>query len=131
MVEFKVPPFKPGMAAEIRFLVPDSSTTTSFNLARDTQNYMIHGSLRCEQNMLVLNSKSDGSWGTEVHVSQVCFEPGDDCAIRFEARDDFFLVYVNGKELNQFKHRLPLSDIKIALAYPKDGLKMISYSVHF
>ena len=131
MVEFKVPPFKPGMAAEVRFLAPDSRTHTSFNLIKDEQNYMIHGSFRWDQNILVLNTKTGGSWGAEVRVSQVCFKQGDDVAIRFEARDDFFLVYVNGKELNQYKHRLPLSDIKMAKTIPGEGIKVISYSVHF
>ena len=131
MVEFNVPPIKPRMAVEVRFIAPDSSTHTSFNLIKDEQNYMIHGSFRWDQNILVLNSKSGGAWQQEVRVSQVCFRPGDDVAIRFEARDDYFLVLVNQKELNQFKYRLPLSDIKMAKTIPGEGIKVISYSVHF
>ena len=131
MVEFNVPPIKPRMAVEVSFIAPDSSTHTSFNLIKDEQNYMIHGSFRWDQNILVLNSKSGGAWQQEIRVSQVCFKPGDDVAIRFEARDDYFLVLVNQKELNQFKYRLPLSDIKMAKTIPGEGIKVISYSVHF
>ena len=42
-----------------------------------------------------------------------------------------FLVLVNQEELNQFKYRQPLSDIKIAKTIPGEGIKVISYSVHF
>ena len=69
--------------------------------------------------------------GNRVTVSDVCFKPGDDVTIRYEARDEYFLVLVNQKELNQFKYRQPLSDIKIAKTIPGEGIKMISYSVHF
>ena len=131
MVEFKVPPFKSGMAAEVRFIVPDGCTKIDFNLLKDAQNIVIHGSFRLDRSVLILNSMINGCWGAEVCVPQVCFTSGDDVAIRFQAQDESFLVYVNGKELNQYKHRLPLSDIKAADTYPQEGLKVISYSVHF
>ena len=133
MVESKVPPFKEGMAAEVRFIAPAATTHTSFNLIKDDNNYMIHGSFRWDQKILVLNSKSSGfhAWGSEVCVSGVDFKPGDDVAIRFEARSDHFLVTVNGKEVKQFKYRLPLSDIKLAKTIPGEGIGMISYSIHF
>ena len=133
MVEFKLPPFKQGMAAEVRFIAPASTTHTSFNLIKDDNNYMIHGSFRWDQKILVLNSKSGGfhNWGQEVRVTGVDFKPGDDVAIRFDARDDHFLVIVNAKELTKFQYRLPLSDIKLAKTIPGEGITMISYSVHF
>ena len=133
MVEFKLPPFKQGMAAEVRFIAPASTTHTSFNLMKDASNYMIHGSFRWDQKILVLNSKSGGphNWGQEVRVTGVDFKPGDDVAVRYDARDDHFLVIVNGKELSKFQYRLPLSDIKLAKMYPEEGITMISYSVHF
>ena len=133
MVEFKLPPFKQRMAAEVRFIAPASTTHTSFNLIKDDNNYMIHGSFRWDQKILVLNSKSGGfhNWGQEVRVTGVDFKPGDDVAIRFDARDDHFLVIVNTKELAKFQYRLPLSDIRLAKTIPGEGITMISYSVHF
>ena len=131
MVEFKVPPIKPRMAVEARFIVPEVNTHVSFNLIKDEQNYMIHGSFRWDQNILILNSKLGGQWQQRVTVSDVCFKPGDDIAVRYEAQDEYFLVLVNQKELNQFKYRQPLSDIKIAKTIPGEGIKVISYSVHF
>ena len=131
MVEFNLPPFKSGMAAEVRFLVPDSCTYTSFNLLKDEQNYVIQGTFRWDQRVLILNSKIGGCWGTEVCVSQVCFNKGDDVAIRFYAQDDVFIVTVNGKEVNRYQHRLPLSDIKKAKTIPGGGIKVISYSVQY
>ena len=129
-VEFDVPPFKAGMEAEVRFYVPSLHKHTSFNLIKDDNNYMIHGALRWDKKVLVLNSKSGGSWGSEIHAP-IDFKLNDDVAIRFTARDDHFVVYVNGQEKAQFKYRLPLSDIKKATTIPAEGLELISYSVHF
>ena len=128
MVEFKVPPIKPRMAVEVRFIAPDSYTHVSFNLLKDEQNYAIHGSFRWDKNILCLNSMYDGKWQQEICLP-ASFNTGDDIAIRFEAQDDHFVVYVNGKVVNQFKYRLPLSDIKMAKTIPGEGIKVISYSV--
>ena len=130
MVEFKVPPIKPRMAVEVRFIVPDNCSHVTFRLLKDEQNYPIQGTFRWNENNLCLNSMYCGGWQNEIHVPS-CFNTGDDIAIRFEARDEHFLIYVNGKEVNQFKYRLPLSDIKMAKTIPGEGLKVISYSVHY
>ena len=129
-VEFDVPPFKPGMEAEVRFYVPNEKIHTSFNLIKDEDNYMIHASFRWDHKVLVLNSKSGGSWGAEIRVP-IDYKSSTDLAVRFTARDDYFVVYANGKELSQFKYRLPLSDIKRAKTIPTDRIELISYSVHF
>ena len=56
------------MATEVYFLAPDSRTHTSFNLVKDEQNHMIHGSFQWDQSILVLHSKIGRSWGAEVRV---------------------------------------------------------------
>ena len=88
MVEFKVAPIKPRMAVEVCFIVPELNTHVSFNLIKDEQNYMIHGSFRCYQNILTLKSKLGGQWQQRVTGSDVCFKRGEDVAIRYEARDE-------------------------------------------
>ena len=130
MVAYDLPPFKPGMATEVRFIAPESGTT-AFNIMKDDSYYMIHASFRFEQKTLVLNSKKDGVWGEAISISQPDYGPGDDIAIRVEARDDHFLVYLNGKEIYQFKYRHPLSDVDRVKFFPHEGVRVISYSVFF
>ena len=133
MVAFSLPRFKSGMAAEVRFIVPDSDIQTlKFILMKDDLNYIIHAGIRFGDKSLVINSKEDNKFGADpVKVDLLGFGPGDDVAIRFEARDDYWLVYINGKEYCQFKHRYPISDIELAKLFPHDGVKLISYSVFF
>jgi len=130
MVAFDLPPFKPGMAAEVRFIAPESGTT-AFNIMKDDSYYMINANFQFEQKTLVLASKKDGIWGDGKVTISLPYGPGDDIAIRVEARDDHFLVYLNGKEVGQFKYRHPLSDIVKVKFFPHEGVRVISYSVYF
>ena len=119
------------MASDVRFIAPeDTSITTAFNLMKDDNNYIIRVAFKFEQKKMYISTKKDGVWGTAVGVD-IDFKPGDDIEIRFEAREEYWLVYLNGKEVNQFKHIYPVTDIIKAKFFPHDGVKVISYSVHF
>ena len=127
MVAFSLPTFKPGMATEVRFIALESGAP-AFNVMKDDANYMIHVVMHFDQKAVVISTKKDNKWDEGVKVGQCDYGPGDDIAIRVEARDDHFLVYINGKEIYQLKYRYPLSDIKLAKLFPHEA-KTISYSV--
>ena len=127
MVTFSLPSFKTGMATEVRFIAP-SSGAPAFNVMKDDANYMIHVVMHFDKKSVVINTKKDGKWDEAATVGQMDYGPGDDIAIRVEARSDHFLVYINGKEIYQLTYRYPLSDIKLAKLFPHEA-KIISYSV--
>ena len=127
MVAFSLPTFKEGMATEVRFIGP-ASGSPAFDVMKDDHNYMIHVVLNFEKKTMVVNSKKDNAWDEAVTVDGCDYGPGDDIAIRVEARSDHFLVYLNGREMYQFKYRYPLSDIKLAKLFPHEA-RVISYSV--
>ena len=127
MVAFSLPTFKTGMATEVRFIAP-ASGAPAFNVMKDDHNYMIHVVMHFDKKSVVINTKKDNTWDKAATVDQCDYAPGDDIAIRVEARDDHFLVYINGKEIYQLTYRYPLSDIKLAKLFPHEA-KTISHSV--
>ena len=112
--EFKVPRLSERMSVETRFEIPanaPASGSNVFNLMKDDlSNIMIH--MRVDRDRLVLNSCSNGTWGSEFIInSQGIGTPGNLVTLRAEVRSDHFYVTVNGSDHYEFKYRLPYTDI--------------------
>ena len=70
MVEFELPPFQQRMGVETRFANLSSGNYTAFNLQKGSSvtNVMMH--IRVDPDQLVLNSMSNGAWGSEVRINK-------------------------------------------------------------
>ena len=132
MVEFELPPFQQRMAVETRFANLSSGNYTAFNLQKDSSdtNVMMH--IRVDPDQLVLNSRSNGAWGSEVRINKAGIgTPGKLVTLKIEARSDHFYITVNGEDHYEFKYRLPYTDINMGAVYswPLKDTEIKFYSV--
>ena len=63
------------------------------------------------QNILILNSKIGGNWGTEQHVEDVETTPGTLLAWKVCAGDADFSIELNHKELATYTYRAPVNTV--------------------
>jgi len=61
------------------------------------------------QNILILNSKFGGRWGTAQRVKDIQTTPGTILAWNICARDADFSINLNGKELATYAYRTPVN----------------------
>ena len=88
------------------------------------------------QNILILNSKLGGRWGTEQRVEDLQTTPGTILAWKICARDADFSINLNCKELTRYAYRTPVNTTstvmftdrgydsvlkQLCLAYPEPG----------
>ena len=67
---------------------------------------------RYTEKVLVLNTRINGRFGTEVRPAGFDFTPGADATITIEAGEEAFNFYQNAELLTQFAYRGPVRDIK-------------------
>uniref|UniRef100_A0A8C1ZED6 Galectin domain-containing protein n=1 Tax=Cyprinus carpio TaxID=7962 RepID=A0A8C1ZED6_CYPCA len=60
---------------------------------------------------VAMNSFSTGKWETGESVSDNPFKKGEAFEMFFVIKSEGYQVYVNGKELYTFKHRIPLEKV--------------------
>lgn len=134
-IEFKLSPFKEQTAVETRFANLASGNYTAFNLQKgtgDSTDMMIH--IRVDRNQLILNSRSNGAWGSEVRIDKSGIgTPGNLVTLRIQARSDHFYITVNETDNYEFKYRLPFSDIDTGKVYswPSTDTDVRNYGVFF
>lgn len=104
--------FRPGMAVEATYITPDYGRPT-LDLRDDFGNIVLHVNPRWDEGALVLNTLS-GSWGPEERPQGYDFSSGVPITVRVEASNDCLTVFVNGKIVHLYKHRLPVTNIKKA-----------------
>ena len=63
------------------------------------------------QNIVVLNSKIEGGWGTEQHVEDILTTPGMDMVWRICARSTEFSIVLNHKEIATYTYRVPVATV--------------------
>ena len=112
MVLFQLPGFREGMAVETRFTAAFTNASYIDIQKNDNQNIMLH--IRVDSDRLVMNTKTNGSWGDEEHFSSS--DTGSAwnlVTLRAEARSDCFHIIINGKDTYDYRHRLPLTDVNM------------------
>ena len=120
------------MSVETRVAALGGGNYTAFNLQKDSAelNVMIH--IRIDPNHLVLNSRHNGAWESEVKISKPGIgSPGNLVTLRIEARSDHFYITVNGSDHHEFKYRSPYTDIKMGavFSWPKKETDLKYYGV--
>ncbi|XP_042630713.1 uncharacterized protein lgals4 isoform X1 [Cyprinus carpio] len=102
-----------GMALYLKGVVPTNADQFEINFktgpsSNDDMAFQFHP--RMDQK-LAMNSIINGSWGTEESVSDNPFKKGEAFEMFTVIKSEGYQVYVNGKELYTFKHRIPLEKV--------------------
>lgn len=124
-VKYEVVPFKKGMAAEMRFVIPDAGDANANLAGEDNSYYIIHAKFHFDEKKIVLNAKKDGVWvpGSKVEGHYEGKERGDEMTFKFEAQADDWVAYVDGKEVCRYKHVYNTKDVQTILFWPADKFK--------
>lgn len=63
------------------------------------------------QNLIVLNSKTEGAWGTEQLVEDIQTTPGTEMAYVVCAQENEYSITLNRKEIATYAYRLPVTNV--------------------
>lgn len=72
----------------------------------------LHLSPRFDDNVVVINSKDQSTYGKEERPDRFPFARGETFIITIVATSDCFIIKVNGERLHSFRHRLPVGLVK-------------------
>ena len=64
------------------------------------------------QNTLILNSNIGGSWGTQQRVEGVVTTPGMEMAFIICAKEKYFSIVLNQKEVATYTYRTPVTTVR-------------------
>ena len=64
------------------------------------------------QNILILNSKIAGDWGTEQHVEGIVTTPGMEMAFVICAEEENFSIVLNQKPIATYAYRKPVTTVR-------------------
>ncbi|XP_042630725.1 uncharacterized protein lgals4 isoform X13 [Cyprinus carpio] len=102
-----------GMALYLQGVVPTNADQFVINFKTgqsSNEDKAFHFNPRMDQKV-AMNSVINGSWGTEESVSDNPFKKGEAFEMFTVIKSEGYQVYVNGKELYTFKHRIPLKKV--------------------
>ena len=113
--------FVVGQCIEAAYTAPTTGTST-VNLVASDGTIVLHVNYRKHagsnpstgqpwQNILILNSKIGGSWGTEQHVENVETTPGTVLDWQICAGDADFSIVLNNKDLATYPYRTPVNTV--------------------
>ena len=113
--------FDVGYCIEASYTAPTTGTST-VNLVASDGTIVLHVNYRKHagsnpstgqpwQNILILNSKIGGSWGTEQHVEDVETTPGTVLDWQICAGDADFSIELNNKDLATYTYRTPVNTV--------------------
>ena len=69
-------------------------------------------SIQFDTNVVVINSKENGTWGDEERAAGFPFTRGEEFVLTVVVTADCYLIEVNGELLHSLGYRLPFSSIK-------------------
>ena len=125
--------FKIGMKVQVDYVNPTGGWTVIW-LMDDKENIVLTCSARIEEKALVLNTKIDGTWGSEVRPGGYDFTPGITQYVSIESEQDHFVIRINNNDLVHYTYRLPPTSIhSVVVLYKKSGtaaptqLKSVAY----
>ena len=78
----------------------------------DDSSIALYLNIRFDTNVVVINSKENGTWGQEERPAGFPFTRGEEFVLTVAITADCYLIEVNGELLHSFGHRLPFSSIK-------------------
>ncbi|XP_069804653.1 galectin-4-like [Dendropsophus ebraccatus] len=99
----------------IRGTIPESSHGFAVNLINsNTSDVYLHINPNFKRRTVVRNTLQDGKWGQEeLDTPFMPFQCGKEFTMEIKNKGDALFVYVNGKILFIFVHRLPFKDIDV------------------
>ncbi|XP_073707059.1 uncharacterized protein lgals4 [Garra rufa] len=104
---------KEGMALYLQGVIPSNADQFQLNFKTGQSNnddIAFHFKPRMDQK-IVMNSFRNGGWEAEESVLHNPFKKGEAFDMFTLIRSEGYQVYVNGKELYTFKHRIPLEKV--------------------
>lgn len=103
----------PGLGFVISGSILLTCERFSINLMLKNSDLALHFNPRLPQNYIVRNCRVKGIWGKEEVASPLSFNlhRGQKFKIQILVTDKDFLMCVNGRHFNSFKHRLPYKKI--------------------
>ncbi|XP_043089521.1 uncharacterized protein LOC122335727 isoform X2 [Puntigrus tetrazona] len=102
-----------GMALFLKGVVPTKADRFEINFKTgpsSNDDFAFHFNPRMDKNV-AMNSVINGNFGTEESVSDNPFKKGQPFEMLTAIKSEGYQVYVNGKELYTFKHRIPLEKV--------------------
>ncbi|XP_069802806.1 galectin-5-like [Dendropsophus ebraccatus] len=95
--------------------IPEEGNAFSVKLINSkTGNTHFHVAARFKKGEIATNTKKDGSWGNEERYKPLMsFEPGQNFVMEIKNEGVAFTVFVNGKKLCSYNHRLPFNEIDV------------------
>ncbi|XP_035915386.1 galectin-6-like [Anopheles stephensi] len=103
----------PGLCFVITGTIQLTCERFSINLLLKNGDVALHFNPRLPQNYIVRNCRVKGCWGKEEVASPLSFNlhRGQRFAVQVLVTDKEFLICVNGRHFNAFRHRLPYRKI--------------------
>ncbi|XP_058606812.1 uncharacterized protein lgals4 [Onychostoma macrolepis] len=102
-----------GMALYMKGVVPTNADRFEINFKTgqsSSDDFAFHFNPRMDQKV-AMNSMINGNFGTEESVSDNPFKKGQPFEMFTVIKSEGYQVYVNGKDLYTFKHRIPLEKV--------------------
>ena len=91
---------------------------------QDDDNYFLHFNPRWNDNVLVLNSKENGSFGRQEQLQGYSFQLGTKIRIKFVVESDQCRIFQNDEYLGAFDNRMPCNLIKkVRFSWKGDATK--------
>uniref|UniRef100_A0A182NUN9 Galectin n=1 Tax=Anopheles dirus TaxID=7168 RepID=A0A182NUN9_9DIPT len=103
----------PGLCFVVTGTIQLTCERFSINLLLKNGDVALHFNPRLPQNYIVRNCRVKGCWGREEVASPLSFNlhRGQRFAVQVLVTDKEFLICVNGRHFNAFRHRLPYRKI--------------------
>ncbi|XP_035029410.1 lectin, galactoside-binding, soluble, 2b [Hippoglossus stenolepis] len=106
--------FKEGHEFKIRFKPKDDCVSFSINIGHDSENIALHFNPRfdygSDQNVIVFNAMSGGSWGEEQRDGNFPFARGEESKIYLNFNHEQFYIKLPDGSMTNFPNRL--GDVK-------------------
>ncbi|KAM4663512.1 galectin-3-like [Discoglossus pictus] len=118
--------FVPHTKVTVLGSVAENPKRIIMNFAQDAKTIFLHFTPRFNKNTIILNSRRNDKWQTEVVIKGNPLKAGQDFKVDFEFEEDFANIFLNDKFLSKFKARLhPVTAIHYLEIYGSIILKSI------
>ena len=119
MGEIGVIKFNIGQAIQAGY-TNSSDGRIGLNLMDANGNTVLHFNPRFEDKVLVLNSKTDGNWGTAEKPTGYNFDPQKSYSVEFLATETCISISLDGKHFYDYNHRLLIKSV-VKVSYWSSG----------
>jgi len=102
--------FKVGQNIQAEYINPENGRV-AINLFDNQDNIALHFNPRWDERALVLNTRTNGSWGLEERPPGYNFIGKDKITVRFLATTAAICIFVDEKMIYEYRNRLPVTSI--------------------